>query len=283
MTRRQFLIATAQATGGLCAGLSLSARAAAAVGSDAGRARRALPAIGLQLYTIRSVMDEDFRGALEQVAAIGYDEVEFAGYYDRTPEEIGALLTDLGLASPATHIPLNRIREAPDEVLQTATTIGHEYVVCPYLSEEERSSIDNYRTLAETFSSFGKRCTDAGLQFAYHNHDFEFVKMGGTRPYDVLLEETDPEHVKMELDLYWVIEAGHDPLTYIRKNPARYPLCHVKDRGPDGKMMPVGTGTVDFAALFREAQFEHYFVEHDNPENPMESIETSYQTLSNGE
>ncbi|MFB6098889.1 MAG: sugar phosphate isomerase/epimerase family protein, partial [Salinibacter sp.] len=162
-----------------------------------------------------------------------------------------------------------------------AQAIGHEYIVCPYLAEDERASLDAYRRRAEEFSAFGQRCSEAGLQFAYHNHSFEFVEREGTRPYDVLLQETDPAHVKMELDLYWIIEAGPDPLTYIKQNPARYPLCHVKDRGPDGRMVSVGNGTIDFAALFRAADFQHYFVEHDNPENPMRSIKTSYQTLQN--
>jgi len=285
MTRRQFLATSAQLTGGLCTGLALSACSSdtdeddSDASSASASSNSSLPAIGLQLYTIRSVMETDFRSAMERVAAIGYDEVEFAGYYDRTPTEIMALLDELDLASPATHISLQRIRKAPDEIIETAKAIGHQYIVCPYLAESERTSLEDYRRLAEEFSAFGQRCTDAGLQFAYHNHDFEFTTMDGTRPYDLLLSETDPEHVKMELDLYWVAEAGYDPLTYIDKNPARYPLCHVKDRGPDGSMTPVGEGTMDFASTFRQAEFEHYFVEHDNPENPMQSIETSHRTL----
>jgi len=285
MDRRTFLGTSFRATGYVCAGLALSACT-----SDSGDASSdaesspspsvSLPAIGLQLYTIRNVLDTDFRGAMEKVAQIGYDEVEFAGYYDRSPEDIGALLDDLGLVAPATHVPLPRIRKAPETVIQTAQAIGHEYVVCPYLSEEARTSLNDYRQRAEEFSAFGKRCTEAGLQFAYHNHDFEFIERDGTRPYDVLLAETDPDHVQMELDLYWVIEAGHDPLDYIEQNPDRYPLCHVKDRSANGEMVSVGEGTVDFAALFSEANFQHYFVEHDNPDDPMQSIQTSYRTLS---
>jgi len=281
MNRRQFLSTTAQAAGALCAGLSLPVYTSdASAETPPTPNASSLPAIGLQLYTLRSLLKNDFRGVMEQVATIGYDEVEFAGYYERNPDEIGTLLQDLGLAAPATHIPLSRIREAPNAVIQTATAIGHQYVVCPWLPKAERGSIDDYSELATELSAFGQRCTDAGLQFAYHNHDFEFEKMDGTRPYDVLLQETDPAHVKMEIDLYWVVEAGVDPLAYIKQNPARYPLCHVKDRGPNGGMTPVGEGTMDFAALFQQAQFEHYFVEHDNPEDPMQSIKTSHQTLS---
>ncbi|MFB6230673.1 MAG: sugar phosphate isomerase/epimerase family protein [Salinibacter sp.] len=287
MHRRRFLSTALQATGGLCAGLPLAACASDADPSNStaaeasGSAAAALPAIGLQLYTIRSVLDKDFRKTMEQVAEIGYDEVEFAGYYDRSPKEINALLDELGLAAPATHVPLSRIRKAPGAIIRTAKTIGHQYVVCPYLAEKERTSLDDYRQRAKEFSAFGQRCTKAGLQFAYHNHDFEFMAMEGTRPYDVLLQETSPKHVQMEIDLYWIVEAGHDPLEYIAQAPDRYPLCHVKDRGANGGMVSVGKGTIDFASIFREANFQHYFVEHDNPENPMQSIKTSHRTLQN--
>lgn len=286
MDRRTFLNTTTRAAGALWTGVALSACTSdsdsdnASATDAASTSSVSLPGIGLQLYTIRSVLDGDFRATMEDVAQIGYDEVEFAGYYDRSPEEIGALLDDLELAAPATHVPLARIREAPDTVIQTAQTVGHQYVVCPYLSEEARTSLDDYRQRAEEFSAFGKRCTEAGLQFAYHNHDFEFTEMDGTRPYDVLLAETDPDHVQMELDLYWVLEAGHDPLDYIGQNPDRYPLCHVKDRSTNGEMVNVGEGTVDFATIFSEANFQHYFVEHDNPEDPIQSIETSYRSLN---
>lgn len=282
MTRRQFLTTAAWTATGLSTGLTLSAcRSDSSSASDAASSSSAqsLPAIGLQLYTLRTLLEDDFRGTIEKVAEIGYDEVEFAGYYDRAPDAIAGLIDELGLAAPAAHIPLQRIREAPEEVLQTARAIGHEYIVCPYLAESERSSLDDYRSRAEEFSAFGQRCTEAGLQFAYHNHDFEFADTNGTRPYDVLLSETDPAHVKMELDLYWIVEAGAAPIDYIAQNPDRYPLCHVKDRGPDGGMTPVGEGTIDFGALFRAADFQHYFVEHDNPDAPVQSIRTSHRTL----
>ncbi len=287
MDRRQFLNTSLWTAGAFCAGVSL---AGCSNGSDSDSASddasstpkksaSSLPAIGLQLYTVRSVLENDFSGTMKQVAEIGYDEVEFAGYYDRSPEEIGTMLDDLGLSAPAAHVPLQQIREAPDDLIQTAQAIGHDYLVCPYLREADRDGIDAYRQRAKDFSAFGKRCTDAGIQFAYHNHDFEFQEMDGTLPFEVLLEETTPEHVKMELDLYWVVAAGHEPIDYVKQNPERYPLCHVKDRSADGEMVSVGAGTMDFASIFRAGNFEHYFVEHDNPENPMQSIKSSHETL----
>lgn len=247
--------------------------------SSEARDAAGLSTIGLQLYTIREVLAEDFRAATERVADIGYDEVEFAGYYDRSPAEISTLIEELGLGAPAAHVPLSRIREAPEAVIRTAKKIGHRYIVVPYLPEEERTSIDDYRRRAEEFSAFGERCSEAGLQFAYHNHDFEFEPIEGTVPYEVLLAEADSELVEMELDLYWIVEAGHDPLRYVRSAPERYPLCHVKDRSADGAMVSVGEGTIDFASIFGEAEFEHYFVEHDHPDHPMQNIETSYRHL----
>ena len=280
MDRRQFLRTSAGTAGALCAGLSLGACTGSSDSETASSSGGApLPAVGLQLYTLRSVLKDDVRGTLEQVAEIGYDEVEFAGYYGRTPDEIGALLDELGLAAPATHVPLQRIRAAPDALIQRAQALGHEYLVCPYLREADRGSLDAYRERAKEFSVFGRRCSDAGLQFAYHNHDFEFTEREDTLPYEVLLEETDPEHVKMELDLYWVVAAGHDPTRFVERNPDRYPLCHVKDRTADGEMVSVGAGTLDFASIFAAGAFEHYFVEHDNPDRPMESVRASHRTL----
>jgi len=285
MDRRQFLHSSAWTAGALCAGLSLagcteSGDSESSADPASSGAASSLPAVGLQLYTLRSVMEDDFRGTMEQVAEIGYDEIEFAGYYDRSPDEIGALIDDLDLTAPAAHVPLQHIRNAPDQLIRTAQAIGHDYLVCPFLREADRGSLDAYRERATEFSVFGRRCSDAGLQFAYHNHDFEFTEIEGTLPYEVLLEETDPTHVQIELDLYWVVAAGQDPIRFVERNPERYSLCHVKDRSADGEMVSVGAGTLDFASIFEAGDFEHYFVEHDDPQDPMESVRKSHRTLS---
>lgn len=147
---------------------------------------------------------------------------------------------------------------------------------------ERRESLDDYREVAEQFNEMGEACRDAGLQFGYHNHDFEFETMEGTTPMDIILEETDPELVVIEMDIYWWIDGGADPLAYIERYPGRFPLCHVKDRTADGEMVDVGDGAIDFAAIFErsdEAGLEHYFVEHDEPEDPMETVQRSYEYL----
>ena len=242
-----------------------------------------LPAVGVQLYTVRSLLEDDFVGTMETVANMGYDEVEFAGYYGRSPQEVKDLLARLDLAAPSTHVMPADIRERPQEIVETASTIGHEYVVCAYLTEADRGSLDAYREVASLLEAFGTRCADAGLQLAYHNHAFEFQEMEGTLPYDLLLQETSPETVKMELDLYWIEKAGYDPLAYFEKHDGRFPLCHVKDITQDGQIAPVGEGTIDFARIFERADqagLQHYFVEHDNPDDPMASIRTSLNYMA---
>lgn len=243
---------------------------------------RTLSAIGVQLYTVRSLMEDDFEGTLRQVADIGYREVEFAGYYGRSPDEVRGLLDELGLSAPAMHVPLNMLRGDLDSILQTAQAIGHEYVVCPWLPEAQRT-MGFYRELPSILNAIGQQCRDAGLQFGYHNHDFEFASMDGTVPYNLLLQETDPQLVGMELDLYWIRAAGYDPLTYFADYAGRFPLCHVKDRTADGEITAVGQGEIDFAAIFAQSEqagLQHYFVEHDNPADPLASIQTSYAYLS---
>ena len=243
---------------------------------------KSLAKIGVQLYTVRSLMEKDFTGTLEKVAATGYKEVEFAGYYEQKPKNVKKLLDRLGLKAPSTHQGLAVFEQKMDWLVETAKVVGHEYVVCPWLSAEQRGSIDHYKKLAASFNKIGEACKKAGLQFAYHNHDFEFFTTDGQIPYDVLLAETDPKLVQMEIDLYWIIKAGYDPLSYFAKYPGRFALCHVKDMADEQKMVDVGKGKIDFAKIFAQssqAGLKHYIVEHDQPENPLESITASCQYL----
>lgn len=242
---------------------------------------RALARIGVQLYTVRSVLEDDFVGGVEQVAAIGYDEVEFAGYYDHSPADVKALLDRVGLTAPAVHVGIDILRDNLDATLEAAQVIGHQYIVCPWLAPNQRA-LDQYKEHAALFNTVGEACKAAGLQFAYHNHDFEFEETDGQRPYDLLLAETDAELVQMELDLFWITKAGHDPLAYFERQPGRFPLCHVKDMAADEMMVDVGKGTIDFGAIFAQSEqagLAHYFVEHDNPDDPMQSLTNSYNHL----
>ena len=240
-------------------------------------ATRSIERIGVQLYTVRDLMAENFEETIESVAALGYKELEFAGYYDRNPEDIRALLERLDVTAPSGHIGIDALRNDLAGVIGTASAMGHAYIVCPYLDASERT-LEHYRAHAALFNEVGAACQEAGIQFAYHNHEFEFEAVDGVIPYDLLLAETDPELVQMELDLYWVVYANKEVAECFAQAPGRFPLCHVKDMGSDRSMVPVGEGIIDFAAIFahqEHAGLQHYFVEHDHPEDSMQSIATS--------
>jgi len=242
---------------------------------------KSIDKIGLQLYTMRDLMKQDFAGTLEKVAKIGYKEVEFAGYFDHKPEEVKKLLDGLGLKAPATHVSIDLLRGNLVASIETAKIVGHQYVVCPWLAPPERS-MEKYKEHAALFNKVGEACKRAGLQFAYHNHDFEFEATNGTMPYDLLLAETDPKLVQMEVDLYWIKKGGQDVLAYFEKHPGRFPLCHVKDMDDQGGMMDVGAGKMDFAKIFAQAKqagLKHFFVEHDQPKDPIASITASFGHL----
>jgi len=245
-----------------------------------------LDRIGVQLYTVRDAMAKDFEGTLGKVAAIGYKEVEFAGYFDRSPKEIRAILDRNALTSPAAHVPITALGNAWPVTLDAANAIGHEYLVVAWTPAEERQTLDAWHRIAERFSIAAVQARQAGIGFAYHNHDYEFVPMEGRTPFDVLLAETDPKLVLMEMDLYWITKAGRNPLDYFAKYPGRTRMVHVKDsKGPpDHVMTEVGAGTIDFRRIFAQrklAGIEHFFVEHDEPADPFASIRASYQYLRN--
>ncbi len=233
--------------------------------------------IGLQLYTLRRNLARGFEETLRRTAALGIKEVEFAGYFNQTPLQIKNILKKLGLSAPSSHISVEALRRDLAQTLKDAGIIGHKYLVLGYLPAEERKTLNDYNTLIELLSKAGKECRAAGLQLAYHNHDFEFEKIEGKVPYDLILAETDPQTVKMEMDLYWITKAGFDPLTYFEKHPGRFPLVHVKDMDgtPKKFFTEAGRGVIDFKKIFSKAGkagIEHYFIEQD--ETPGEQLES---------
>jgi sugar phosphate isomerase/epimerase len=244
-----------------------------------------LDRIGLQLYTVRDEMKKDVEATLARVAASGYTEVEFAGYFGKTPAEIRAMLDRHGLTSPSAHFGS---ADAWREGLDAAHVIGHHYVVIPWIPVEARTGVDGYKKIAADFNQKAEQARAAGLQFAYHNHDFEFAAVDGKLPYDVLLAETDPKLVQMEMDLYWITKGGQDPLAYFARWPGRFPLVHVKDSmgPPDNKMADVGAGKIDWKRIFarrEQAGIKHAFVEHDQPAEPFASIRASCEYLKHME
>jgi len=253
--------------------------------------------VDVQLYTVRDQMKADFEGTIAKVASIGYKEVEFAGYFGRTPQQVRAVLEKNGLTAPSTHVQYDELDAKFPSVIEDSKTIGLQYIICPWIPEDLRKSPDIWKKASEKFNKCGELSKKAGMQFGYHNHWFEFLPTNGKLPYDELLKLCDKDLVKMELDLCWITTAGADPLKYFNEYPGRFPLVHVKDLkklpqistggaqnfGDTVDLTEVGSGIIDWKKIFAQsdkAGIKHYIVEHDHPKAPFESIATSYQYLS---
>jgi sugar phosphate isomerase/epimerase len=252
--------------------------------------------VGVQLYTVRDLMKDDFDGTIAKVAKIGYKEVEFAGYFGHTGEQVRAVCAKNGLSPVSTHVQYDELDDKFPSVIETSKTIGLKYIVCPWIPEELRKSPDIWKQASEKFNRCGEASKKAGMQFAYHNHWFEFLPVDGKLPYDLLLKECDANLVKMEMDLCWITAAGGDPLKYFNQYPGRFPLVHVKDLkkkpavsqgggqnfGDTVDLTSAGSGIIDWKKIFAQSEkagIKHYIVEHDKPENPFESITKSYDYL----
>jgi sugar phosphate isomerase/epimerase len=264
-----------------------SCGAAAAIGPLLGAAYRPAPVppypLGIQLYTLRDLLRSDFDATLTALARIGYREVEFAGLHGRTSKNVRTLLDKLGLAAPSGHADLSDI--SPEKLPQTITdakTLGHRYVVVPWLPEDMRTAL-GYASVAGILNQVGERLRNAGLSLGYHNHWFEFAPLDGDRcGYDILLENTNAELVTMELDLYWIRKGGRDALAYFQRHIGRFRLVHVKDMAADGGMVDVGQGTIDWPTVLaaaKRAGVEHYFVEHDEAKDPLLFARESFKYL----
>jgi sugar phosphate isomerase/epimerase len=286
VNRRTFLFEMA------AIGLGTSALAACASGAKSagggGGGRNDTNLIGLQLYTVRDELAKDFDGTLAKIAAIGYKNMEFAGYYNRTPEQVRATLDKLGLISTSTHIGAQLMVADAAAQIRSAKIIGQDYITLPSYSFG-REGAAGWKKAAAQFNQWGAMCRDAGLRLAYHNHNFEFAALEGTTGYGILLQELDPKLVDFELDLYWTVFADQKPLELFAKYPGRFAMWHVKDlmltNGTKG-MSPVGGGTIDFKTIFahrKEAGLKHFFVEHDTAAQyqggSLASIQASYTYL----
>lgn len=276
-SRREFVAGT----GAALAAAALSPRAAQALFGPA-----KLDRIGVELYTVRTEMLKDVGATLARVAQIGYREVEFAGYFNWEPAKLRATLDANHLTSPSAHVAIEILERDFAAATAAAKTIGHETLIVPSLNTRALTTLDSWKGIAGRFNALGTKAHDAGLRFAFHNHAVEPVLLNGFRPFDILLGETDPKLVDFQMDLYWMIKAGGDPLAYFESNPGRFTSVHVKDAtaAPELAMRDVGAGSVDWKKIFAKrdrAGIKHFIVEHDSPTpDPFTSITASYNYLS---
>lgn len=253
--------------------------------------------VGLQLYSLRNLISKDVRGTIKKVADIGFLEVETYGYstgngfWGLTIKEFKNLLKSHNLKSPSGHYDFDPyLREGEVDSLkvniETANRIGQKYLTVPFLNPLLRTNLDSYKTLAEKLNRAAILTKEAGLQLVYHNHDFEFMDFNGTSGYDILLQETDPSEIKFELDIYWTVRAGKDPIALFEQNPGRFSMWHVKDMDKlDKSFTEVGAGSINYKEIFTKAKLsgmKHYFVEQDIIKiDPYVSISQSLQHIKN--
>jgi sugar phosphate isomerase/epimerase len=242
--------------------------------------------LGIQLWTVKSAAEKDLEGTLRQVYAAGFREIEFAGYYGKSPADIGKLMRDIGFTLVSTHAGAGDIAKNGDKILADAKALGLKYVVAssPGVTpekeklpwEERMKAVDltDWKWNADLFNRFGRQVKDAGLEFGYHNHSAEFKKFGDVTAFDYLFGNTDPNLVKIQLDVGWVTVAGHDPIALLEKYQGRVVSLHVKDvgkRGGDGKDPPsvaLGEGVTDWKKVLGKAHatgVKHYFYEQEEP------------------
>jgi sugar phosphate isomerase/epimerase len=297
-SRRRFLLQSSRLAAAALAAPWLSRRASA---NPLGRP------IGIQLYTVNGAMQEDPAGTLKKIREIGFGEVETAGFGKLSAKQFRGLLDDAGLACPSAHLPFDMGNLGSS--FEAAHALGATYAASGSLppavvgskdtaAPSKRSmSLDEAKRTAEVVNRIGDAAKRAGLQYVYHNHDFEFADQGGSVGYDLLLRESDPDLVKFEIDCGWMIFAGRNPIDYFKKYPNRFPLIHVKDFLPaheDGAAAAgkapmlgaeLGHGVVDYKPIFAaagKAGLQHYFVEQEGPFSrmtPLQAAQVDYDYL----
>ena len=241
--------------------LNSSASAAALLLTGVGRASAAslnLP-VGLQLYSVRTLLPTDYAGTLKQIGGLGYKEVEAAGFFNLPVEQVKAAMQAAGLRCVSAHYPLALLLQHIAEILPFCKSLGVQYVVCSSPMHQQPGikgplSMDDWHWSADQFNQIAAKVEDAGMRFAYHNHHEEFAAINGILPYDELLKHTDPAKVSFELDCGWVIVGGQDPLHYLKQYSNRIVMLHVKDfKDNKPPSVPLGTGSIDYAPIFAAA------------------------------
>jgi sugar phosphate isomerase/epimerase len=250
--------------------------------------------IGLQLYSVRELLPKDYEGTLRQVAAMGYREVEAAGFFGHSASEVKQAMHTVGLNCVSAHYPMAQLQSNREEIIGFGKELGLKYIICssPMMkdSSQPRSgsmgtlTLDDWRWNAEQLNHLGEQVHAAGLQFGYHNHFREFRAVNGVLPYDELLRLTDPAKVTMEMDCGWVVVGGQNPADYLTKHHTRFSMLHVKDfkltgagsESAEPLSTEMGRGSIDYRPIFlaaKKAGVRHYFVEQEHFDiPPMEAL-----------
>ena len=254
------------------------------LGELAGRTRDALQGVGVQLYTLRNEMRRDPEGTLARIAEIGFSEIEWWGEFGRTPQQLRALLDRHRLRAPAWHLAPEQLEAARlDETLRTAEAMGHRHLIVAWLPAQQRNA-DGFKRIGELLSNAGRRLATAGIRTGYHNHDFEFARIGNETVWDVLLANTDASVVDLELDCFWAFKAGHDPIAMLQRYRDRITHLHIKDSAgaPEHRQVDVGAGVIDWKRLLEVAtagRVKHVFVEHDEPADAWATVRAGREHL----
>jgi sugar phosphate isomerase/epimerase len=254
--------------------------------SAEGLRRRKLDRIGLALFTVRDLTSRDYERTLQQVAEIGYRDVDMYIYDSRRePAETRAMLDRVGLACPSARIATPALYRGWDRFLDAANTLGARWISLANVSYEERLHLRDWHELADVLNKAGDAARRQGLSLCYHNHAFELESLEGRVPLDLLLASTDPALVKLQMDVYWMTRGGRNPATEIRRLGSRVATLHLKDMDttPARGITGVGRGTIDFKAVLAaaaDAKVSHYFVEEDAPADPLDAIRSSYAHLA---
>jgi sugar phosphate isomerase/epimerase len=262
-----------------------------------------IPGIGLQLYTLRSVIFKDVPGTLKKVSEIGYKYLELADYengkfYGYEPVEFKKMVNDLDMKILSSHTSVNGrgISEGTaKKMAEDHAKLGVKYCVQPWVVEEDRTTVASWQRMVGEWNKAGKIMKETGIQFGYHNHNFEFANVEGKIPfYDIIMPELDKDLVTMEIDLFWTTKAGQDPVKIFNRYPGRFQLFHMKDMSTKGAptyttdgvtdFAPVGSGLINFKEILKSkgvAGMKYMIVEQDESKDdkPFDAIKTSITNL----
>ncbi|RCW74845.1 sugar phosphate isomerase/epimerase family protein [Saliterribacillus persicus] len=244
--------------------------------------------IAIQLYSVRNHTEKDLTGTIKKLGEMGYEAVQFAGFFDTPAEELKKAMDEAGIVAAGSHMPYNSLTgDNLEASLEYNRKIGNDLIICPILPEELREDEGSYYRAAESLNEIGQKCKDAGFTFAYHNHNMEFFDLGnGKRGFDIIFEETDADLVKVELDCYWTTHAGYDPLQVINAYENLVVSLHIKDmleKDGEKRSIEIGHGSLDIKSLWTAGEangVDWYVIEQEQFDgDPLDSAKVNVENL----